>query len=99
MLRKLCSDDGKSIVTKQKDVWCLLGELNAKHPKIQRIVESSLGQPLTLVEDKVTGVNYFEYRGTLYDENGVDLCPIPRDAGAASRLKAITEFVRSRRSH
>lgn len=94
----LICDDGKSIVTKRKDDWCLLGELNAKQPKVQRIVKSSPDEPLTLVEDKMTGINYFEYGGALYDANGVDVCPIPRDADAATRLKVITEFVRSRRS-
>ena len=95
----LICNGGKGIVTKRENIWCLVGDLSEKQAKVQRIVKSSPDEPFTLVEDKVTGIDYFEYRGVLYDENGVDLCPIPRDTDAASRLKAITEFVRSRRSH
>lgn len=93
----LICDDGESIVAKRDGAWCLFGELEAKQPTIRRIVRSSLDEQLTLVEDKVTGINYFEYGGALHNENGVDVCPIPRDTDAASRLKAITEFVRSQR--
>ena len=93
----LIFNGGKGIVTKRENIWCLVGDLSEKQAKVQRIVKSSPDEPFTLVEDKVTGIDYFEYGGVLYDENGVDVCPIPRDADAATRLKAITEFVRSQR--
>jgi hypothetical protein len=93
----LVCDKGNAAVAECGGHWCLIEPLEADKPAAHPIVPKIEGEPLLLIEDRVTGQIYFKQQNTIYDDSGRAIRTLPQVTDTPAMVAAISDFVRSLR--
>lgn len=93
----LICNGGSALVAEVDGHWCLVRSFDKQTAEVSQIAKKTDNEPFVLVEDIVARKNYFQYKGTLYDENRVQVSAVPSGSNRLNQLKSVVDSVRSRR--